>query len=70
MYSFRMGEECEVANANYNFKNSVGLCALALHQSSKTQMLLNICLTFMKNMLLSPPTTPLAILFLRVNLIT
>ena len=70
MYSFRMGEECEVSNANYNFKNSVGLCAFALHQSSKTQMLQNTCLSFMTNMLLSPPTRPLAILFLCVNYIT
>ena len=51
-------------------KNSVGLSALALHQSLKTQVLLNICLSFMTNMLLSPPTRPLTILFLCVNHIT
>ena len=48
-------------------KNSVGLSALALHQSLNTQMLLNTCLSFMTNMLLSPPTGPLTILCLCVN---
>ena len=49
---------------------SVGLWALAVHQSVKTQMLLSTCFSFMINMLLSPLTRPLTILFLCVNHIT
>ena len=41
--------------------------ALALHQSLKTQMLLNTCLS---SMLLDPPTRLLTILFLFLNHIT
>jgi len=51
-------------------KPSVGLRALALHQSLKTQMLLNTCLSSMTNMLVSPPTRTQTILFLCVNQIT
>jgi hypothetical protein len=51
-------------------KNSVGLSALALHQSLKIQMLLSTCFSFMTNMSLSPPTKPIAILFVCVNHIT
>ena len=40
---------------------------LALHQSLKTQMLLNTCFFSMTNMLLSPQTRPLTILFMCVN---
>ena len=40
------------------FKNAMGLWALALHQYLITQMLLNTCLSFMTNMLLAPPTRP------------
>ena len=40
-------------------KISVGLWALAVHQSVKTQMLLSTCFSFMVNMLLSPLTRPL-----------
>jgi hypothetical protein len=36
----------------------------------KTQILLNTCLFSMTNMLLSPPTSPLAILVLCANRIT
>ena len=43
---------------------------LGLHQSLQTRMLLNTCLSFMTNMLLSPPTRPIPILFLCVNHIT
>jgi len=48
----------------------VGLRAFALHQSLKTQMLLNTCLSFMTNMLLSLPTRSLTIMFLCINHIT
>ena len=49
------------------YRLELGLWTLALHQSLKTQMLLNTCLSFMINMLLSPPTRPLTMLFLCVN---
>jgi len=39
-------------------KNVVGLWAFALHQSLKIQMLINTCLSFMTNILLSQPTGP------------
>ena len=41
--------------------------SLALHQTLKTQILLNTCLSFVTDTLLPPPTRPLTILFLCVH---
>jgi len=44
-------------------KNSVGLCALALHQSLNTQMLLDICLSSIANAIASADKAPCNIVF-------
>jgi len=56
--------QCFVLTLDISFMiDSLGLWALALHQSLRTQMLLYTCLSFMTNQLLYPPIRPLQYCF-------